>query len=81
MHPSPQPPYLPLKLHFTSTQILHLLNHSHFPTKPLKNPTTPMFLTQTQSSLLHPLLTFPPLLQQHSQHIPLLPPFFNNEIL
>ncbi|WP_145317417.1 AraC family transcriptional regulator [Paenibacillus xylanexedens] len=78
---SPEAPYLALKLEFTSSEILEVLNHSDFPTKPLKNARRAMFVSQTESSLLDAVVRLARLLEEHSEDIPLLAPLFKKEIL
>ncbi|WFR61306.1 AraC family transcriptional regulator [Paenibacillus amylolyticus] len=78
---SSQTPYLALKLEFTSSEILEILNQSDFPTRPRKTTRRAMFVSQAEPSLLDAVVRLTRLLQDHSEDIPLLAPLFKKEIL
>uniref|UniRef100_A0A8R1IVC6 HTH araC/xylS-type domain-containing protein n=1 Tax=Caenorhabditis japonica TaxID=281687 RepID=A0A8R1IVC6_CAEJA len=78
---SSEAPYLALKLEFTSSEILEVLNHSHFPARPQKTTKRAMFVSQAEPSLLDAVVRLICLLEDHSEDIPLLAPLFKKEIL
>ncbi len=78
---SSEAPYLALKLEFTSSEILEVLNHSDFPARPRKTTRRAMFVSQAEPSLLDAVVRLARLLEDHSEDIPLLAPLFKKEIL
>ena len=78
---SSEAPYLALKLEFTSSEILEVLNHSDFPARPQKTTRRAMFVSQAEPSLLDAVVRLARLLEDHSEDIPLLAPLFKKEIL
>lgn len=78
---SSEAPYLALKLEFTSSEILEVSNHSHFPARPQKTTKRAMFVSQAEPSLLDAVVRLIRLLEDHSEDIPLLAPLFKKEIL
>lgn len=76
---SSEAPYLALKLEFTSSEILEVLNHSDFPARPRKTTRRAMFVSQAEPSLLDAVVRLARLLEDHSEDIPLLAPLFKRK--
>ena len=77
---SPDSPYLALKLEFTSSQILEVLDDSDIQTAQKKNAKRAMFISKVEASLLDAVVRLACLLD-NPKHIPILAPLFMKEIL
>lgn len=77
---STESPYLALKLEFTSSQILEVLNETNIQPDQRKNAKRAMFVGEVEPSLLDAVLRLASLLE-NPKHIPVLAPLFKKEII
>lgn len=77
---STESPYLALKLEFTSSQILEVLNESDIQSGQRKNAKRAMFVSEVEPALLDAVLRLASLLE-NPKHIPVLAPLFKKEII
>ncbi|MBZ5752381.1 AraC family transcriptional regulator [Metabacillus rhizolycopersici] len=77
---STESPYLALKLEFTSSQVLEVLNETDIQFGQGKNTKRAMFVSEIESSLLDAVLRLASLLE-NQKHIPVLAPLFKKEII
>ncbi|MCM3654696.1 AraC family transcriptional regulator [Metabacillus litoralis] len=77
---SAESPYLALKLEFTSSQVLEVLNETDIQFGQGKNTKRAMFVSEMESSLLDAVLRLASLLE-NQKHIPVLAPLFKKEII
>ncbi len=77
---SPEVPYLSLKLEFTQSQILEVMNDSKLQIKSNENAKRALFVGQMESSLMDAILRLTRLLDK-PEDIPFLSPLFTKEIL
>lgn len=77
---SAESPYLALKLEFTSSQVLEVLNETDIQFGQGKNTKRAMFVSEIESSLLDAVLRLASLLE-NQKHIPVLAPLFKKEII
>ena len=73
-------PYLALKLEFTSSEILEVLNDTDIQSGQRKNAKRAMFISEVEPSLLDAVIRLACLLD-NPRHIPILGPLFKKEIL
>jgi AraC-like DNA-binding protein len=73
-------PYLALKLEFTSSEILEVLNDTDIQSGQRKNANRAMFISEVEPSLLDAVIRLACLLD-NPRHIPILGPLFKKEIL
>lgn len=73
-------PYLALKIEFTSSEILEVLDDADIRLKRSKNPKRAMFISEVEPSLLDAVTRLACLLD-NPKHIPILAPLFKKEIL
>ncbi|PLS04842.1 AraC family transcriptional regulator [Neobacillus cucumis] len=73
-------PYLALKLEFTSSQILEVLDVADIRLRRSKNPKRAMFISEVEPSLLDAVIRLSCLLDD-PKHIPILAPLYKKEIL
>jgi AraC-like DNA-binding protein len=73
-------PYLALKLEFTSSEILEVLNDTDIQSGQRKNAKRAMFINEVEPSLLDAVIRLACLLD-NPKHIPILAPLFKKEIL
>lgn len=73
-------PYLALKLEFTSSEILEVLNDTNIQSGQRKNAKRAMFISEVEPSLLDAVNRLACLLD-NPRHIPILAPLFKKEIL
>ncbi|MBD1379887.1 AraC family transcriptional regulator [Metabacillus arenae] len=77
---SPESPYLALKLEFTPSQVLKVINETDIQSGQGKNTNRAMFVCEVESSLLDAVLRLARLLE-NPKHIPVLAPLFTKEII
>jgi AraC-like DNA-binding protein len=77
---SAESPYLALKLEFTATEVLDVLNKTDIQFKQGKNSKRAMFVSEVEPSLLDAVLRLACLLE-NSRHVPILAPLIKKEIL
>ncbi|MCM3789687.1 AraC family transcriptional regulator [Domibacillus indicus] len=77
---STESPYLALKLEFTSSQILEVLNETDIQSDRRKNAKRAMFVSEVEPSLLDAVLRLASLLE-NPKHIPVLASLFKKEII
>jgi AraC-like DNA-binding protein len=77
---STESPYLALKLEFTSSQVLEILNDTGIRSGHGKNAKRAMFVSEVEPSLLDAVLRLVCLLE-NPQHIPVLAPLLKKEII
>lgn len=77
---SPESPYLALKLEFTSTEVLEVINETDIQFNQGKNSKRAMFVSEVEPSLLDAVLRLACLLE-NPKHIPFLARLFTKEII
>jgi AraC-like DNA-binding protein len=77
---STESPYLALKLEFTPSQVLEVLNETDIQFGQGKNTKRAMFVSEVEPSLLDAVLRLASLLE-NQKHIPVLTPLFKKEII
>jgi AraC-like DNA-binding protein len=77
---SSESPYLALKLEFTPSEILEVINDSEIQSGQKKNAKRAMFISEVEPSLLDAVIRLACLLD-NPKHIPILAPLFKKEIL
>jgi AraC-like DNA-binding protein len=77
---SSESPYLALKLEFTPSEILEVINDSEIQSGQKKNAKRAMFISEVEPSLLNAVIRLASL-SDNPKHIPILAPLFKKEIL
>ncbi|MGF9696780.1 MULTISPECIES: AraC family transcriptional regulator [Paenibacillus] len=77
---TPESPYLALKLEFSPSDVLEVLNHAALQPGPQKNAKRAMFIGHVEPPLLDAVYRLAFLLN-HAEHIPVLAPLIKKEIL